>query len=450
MLRHSWIVIGLAACSGPEEGPSPPPQERVLQGPFVGQSVHVADVDGDGRATLAVSAPGLLGDGGVHLFDGLGDLRLADADGAIVSAGPAQLGPGFAPCGDIDGDGNADWVVGAPDRDRTGGAWLINGPITGQIELSDQVFTAGTVREGRLGFTVSCGDVDGDGLSDLALSAPDTDGFGVALQTGTVSLHSGGSLDNVGSLSSTWSNSHLGFRHGMSMGADLDGDGVGDLVVGAHGAERVHLLFGPLGGTYEANNAGPMLTGLPNDGTGHAIATGDIDGDGSTDIVIGAPFSDDDRGAIWVLRGPLLPDLFGPLEGIGTRITGISEGDEAGFAVAVADVDADGSDDLWIGAPGSTTSGQATGAAYLVFGPGDSATNLDQAAGRVLGDADLGRLGWAVAAGDLDGDGGVELVASAPEANVDGILGAGLVYAWPADAVRGLTYPDSAVLTIKP
>jgi hypothetical protein len=419
------MLLALFACSG--ETSKPPPAERVLEGPLVG-----AGIASDG-ATLWLTAPGIDGEGGAYRFDApSGELGLGDAAASVVADHAGAAGAAIAACGDADGDGQGDVLVGAPSENRYGGAWLLRGPV------ADGPLT-GAFLQG----------VADEGLAELAVAAPDGAGLGSSHDVGSVGLHhaDGDGVQRIASFESTWSESHLGFRTGLVLGEDLDGDGIGDLAVGGWGADKVHVVPGPLQGTYDANEAGPMLVGEDGEGTGHALAAGDVDGDGANDLLIGTPLAVGETGGAWVLPGPFGPDSEGLIRNRGTKLRGVEIGDQAGFSVAIpGDADGDGAEDLVIGAPFAGGVGPEAGAAYLVLGPG-AEPDLELARALFLGDVAYGRLGWAV--GGLQSAEGLLIVASAPEADVGDTIGAGSVVGWRAD-VLGNQYPDYGVFRVAP
>jgi hypothetical protein len=426
------MIWAWLAC-GQEEVP-PPGDQRILEGPAVGAQVAVVG----GR--LWVSAPGLDGDGGLYAFDGPSG-TLADAAVALRSPGPGGIGSAFAVC-ELDGDGIEDVVLGAPDDGSRGGFWWLRGPLqSGEV---GGTYVSGIYDEGRTGAVVACGPIEGREV--VAVSAPETDGLGLAEHGGSIGLHveEAGQVDKIANLDTAWSDSRLGFRTGLVVGTDLDGDGVGDLVVGGGGADRVHVVFGPLGGSYEAATSGPTLQGEDGEGTGSSLDVGDLDGDGAVELVIGAPLGLAEAGSVWVSPGPLSGDSV-LLRNVAFRRLGVQPGDQAGFAVAVSpDLDGDGTDEILVGAPYAGGVGAQAGAAYLLLGPAQGDGDLDSSDAVFLGEVALGKLGWSVAAGDIGGDGLGELVVGAPEADVGGSLGVGAVYVFPGTG-RGVLYPEAAL-----
>ncbi|HEV8111359.1 MAG TPA: integrin alpha [Planctomycetota bacterium] len=217
--RDGSVVLAIGSMGGPPGVPS------------FGESIAGAgDVDGDGFPDILVGAP-MAGyshtEGTVYLRSG--------RDGAFMRAIPglvphSQFGAAIVPVGDLDHDGVLDFLVGAP-RDDTmgpfaGSAWLLSGRFASTLH----VFRGQAGEE--FGSFVSSGvDLDGDGVPDLAVGAP-TAGAGGTL-SGAVRVYSGRNYALLDDIS--------GQSPGESVGpnalvADMNGDGAGDLVVGAPGA----------------------------------------------------------------------------------------------------------------------------------------------------------------------------------------------------------------------
>jgi hypothetical protein len=360
-------------------------------------------------------------------------------------------GSSIAGAGDVDADGYDDVIIGAPAFGNifspTGAAYLVLGPVTGSFDLSlaDAIFVPaadGDVHNTG-GSVSSAGDLDGDGLPDLLVGASGTltpeDEAGCC--SGAAYVMSGtrrGSQDiesadawMVGEAGSVLGNSVAGL-------GDVDGDGLDDLLIAAATAQNngynsgaSYVLFGPVDGELDPSDAAATLVGeSESDYAGNfTAAAGDVDADGLRDILIGAFRVDDagDRaGAAYLVQGGVTGTL--SLSDADAKLVGEAELDEAGVSVAGAgDVDADGHDDLLVGAWGNDDGGPFTGAAYLVRGPVTGSLDLGRADLTFVG-ARRDAAGVAVSsAGDLDGDGRADVLVGASTHSVDGVA-AGAAY----------------------
>ncbi len=317
-------------------------------GDHFGSALAVGDFDADGYEDLAVGVPhedlnGATDAGAVHVFFG----------------GPNGLG-------------GREWMLGQHL------SWIWGGPETGDV----------------YGAALAAGDFNGDGFDDLAVSIPREDlNYSVTgttiVDTGYVHLYwggSGGFTKTMRDFATTTqmpgapeSRENLGISLTM---ADFDGDGFDDLAMGAPGhscsgilrAGQVFVTYGSAsgGGRSEAWNqdsANVSDACEASDYFGYFLTAGDFEGDGYADLVIGSPYESyttplyqipagaivSETGTVQVLRGGQ-----GGLTAIGNRAFSQAgtempdapeAGDHFGRGIAAGDLDADGIDDLLIGAP---------------------------------------------------------------------------------------------------
>jgi len=386
-----------------------------------GASVASAgDVNGDGYSDLLVGAfaedAGSINEGRAHLYLGSPSGPSPTASWSAESdQDGAQFGIAVACGGDVNGDGYSDVLVGSSHHDSgqidEGRAFLYAGAPDGLASVAawttegDQAFSAH-------GETVaSAGDVNGDGHGDVLVAAPFFDN-GQSME-GRVQLFLGSASGLA--LAPAWTfegdQSIAEFGCSVASAGDVNGDGYGDVVIGARGISnpgtqegRAYVFLGSPAGlasvpawTAESNRVGSSF-GNSVDGAG------DVNGDGYGDVIVGAPwFSGGEQfeGRAYVYLGSAL--------GLASDADWIVEsnrsGSELGASVAgVGDVNADGYGDVVVGEPQYSVSFTHQGRVQLFLGsPGGLST---VPAWSAVGDQDLARFGTCVArAGDVNGDG---------------------------------------------
>lgn len=405
----------------------------------------VSETDGDcddDNPDVHPGAPEASGDGVDSDCDGL-DATASPLQGpeyAVAGREGAYVGRSVAVAGDLDGDDEVDVLIGAPytyGESDEGIAYVAHGPLhLGEMDLSTATpYTGLPVDASSLvGWAVAGpGDLDGDGLADMAYSVPFARGV-EEFYAGVVYVIPGPAL--VPNEREAPDATILGAARygdlGMALAAagDANGDGLADLLVGSPrentyedwgGPEpgRTFLFAGPIEGSNVEEDAWLTLIGRDVlDYAGSDVASGDFNGDGHSDILIGGYGSArgaEMGGAAWVVYGPLSGTV--SLDAAGAELISSQAGAYAGGEVACAqDVDADGRDDLLVGAPLSDASGERSGRAYLRYGPVTGSSDLEDA------DAVFSAVGaydWTGAAlagaGDVNGDGYADVAIGAPQ-----------------------------------
>ncbi len=394
------------------------------------------------RSVLAATIS-IVGFGVFSSAVGTGALPTASLPAFGATSGNGSLSS-VAQVGDVDGDGFDDYAVGMPSADVAGSddagiVYVFLGhagalaPTPTAINLAGASFRITGRGSEMLGYTIAGNDVNGDGLSDIAIGAP---------MAGAPSKSGGGAVyvifgrttpqdvsTNVLSFpgytnapTNPAAPSPLGSRYdgfmvdghmGMSLAAlpDVNGDGYRDLVVGAPdaalhrpGGGGVAVLYGkPLGVHMTLNDL--WSDGYPyffhvdfpaidDQHIGASVASvGDMTGDGQPDIAIGAPQADPNgranAGSVWIISARL-PAISPICTGMqmddtcpwirldrlsaaqGYRIDGAAPGDGIGTSVAgIGDQNGDGIRDLAIGATSASPNGR-TGAGQIIVVPGQS------------------------------------------------------------------------------
>lgn len=368
-------------------------------------------------------------------LDGDGD-GWVDADDPDCADGSAEAGYGSADCNDgvdDDGDGVADAADPECATALTASEEAHAAPV-GEPSIADVgIRLLGDAPNRYAGFAVSdAGDVDADGYDDILVAAGD---YSATWLVRGPMLADESLADADARI--TASTDYDGAIYATAAAGDLDGDGLGDVVLGSYGAwggsGRVYVLPGPILGEIDMS-AGVIYTGEAGDYAGISLDGGDdLTGDGVPDVVVGAFGTSGSRGRVYVLAGPA--STGGDLQDQHAVIEGENSQDYAGGGVAVVgDVNGDGDDDLIVGAQGGGSADR--GRVYLLHGPAASGGLADADAtwdGEVEGD----QLGRSVdGPGDVDGDGYAELLTGTLQNNEPG-AGAGSAYLVRGGALSG-------------
>jgi len=339
--------------------------------------------------------------------------------GSDSDDGADQFGRSVTSVGDLDGDGIDELAVAAP-NDNDGGidqgaVWILflnaNGTVVSEQKISaTQGGFEGVLPENdTFGMSLAgLGDLDGDGIGDLAVGAVDGNG----VNRGAVwilFLNPDGTVASEQKISATAGgfggvlDLYDFFGNSLAALGDLDGDGIGDLAVGAAGDDdgggvsqseqgAVWILFLNSDGTVASEQkisatAGGFEGDLdPKERFGISLAAlDDVDGNGVRDLAVGAyydGYGTDFQGAVWILF--LNRDGTVSFERKIREATGGFGGDLdsydffGGSLAALGDVDGDGIGDLAVGASGDDDGGTERGAVWILFLNRDGTVSSEQ------------------------------------------------------------------------
>ena len=435
---------------------------------------NAGDVNGDGLSDLIVGAPSSLSaKGRSFVVFGKGNSNVVEASsivngstlGFVINGAGANDESGYSvdSAGDVNGDGLSDLIIGARYSDPAtdaGRSYVVFGKGSSAAVNLNSLGTSGFMINGECAydrsgtFVASAGDVNGDGLSDLIVSAPVAPGdsnrgraYIVLGKSTTTSVNlttiSGGT---GGFVIDGDENEYFNFGTVAAAG-DVNGDGLADVIVGvSSGKGRSYVVFGksdrvPIQLSRVAIGCGGFVINGECNNDYHSISVasgGDVNGDGFADLIASSAFSDasgPNTGRSYVIFGKSATSSV-DLTNVSLGVGGFTINGEASplsnsgrYVANAGDINGDGLTDILVNAytPSHPYLNTRANRSYLVFGT-SSASNIylsDIASGRGGFSIDAGSSeDWLSAisgAGDVNGDGISDLLFGAPRAsNVTG------------------------------
>ncbi|MDP2907617.1 MAG: FG-GAP-like repeat-containing protein [Nanoarchaeota archaeon] len=461
-----------------------------------GVSVASGDVNNDGYPDLIVgadqaNAPSANDAGQVYVFfgtpDGIANMDAIYANITINGTATSEhLGYSVA-SGDVNNDSYADIIAGAygfREGGNIGQVYVFFGaayddgsavdgfPLNTHAQEYANITINGTASADQFGYSVASGDVNNDSYADIIAGAHYADPSG-ASSSGQAYIFFGANFtektDPDGQTAALYANITINgtaasdyFGDSVASG-DVNNDSYADIIIGAwyaspsgvSNAGQAYVFFGD----YFTEKVDPTLNAsdyanITINGTaatnkfGFSVASGDINNDSYSDIIVGAPSDSTGNSQVFVFFGDDFTEKIDPaltaLNYANVTINGTSAGDALGTSVSSGDINDDGYADVIAGAIGVDSSGgDWTGQAYVFFGDyftekvDPTLTALGYANITINGTAQNDKLGISVASGDVNNDSYADVIVGAYQAPYSGSNGPGRVYIYAYDN----TYP---------
>ncbi len=383
------------------------------------------DVNGDGYSDVIVGAPyydnGQTDEGRVYVLHGSSTGLSASTNWTFENdTAGSSLGYSVSTAGDVNNDGYSDVMVGAPEWNNTGKVYVFHGSSSG-LSATDNWQKQINQSDAGFGTSVSsAGDINGDGYSDVIIGAPyandgesDEGRANTYLGSSTglaITIHKRLEINSI----------DANFGYSVSLAGDVNGDGYSDVIIGApkfssgqieEGKSFIHL------GTSSGIDSVAFWTKESNQAYAHlgssVSGAGDVNGDGLSDVIIGAPEYDNsftNAGKVYVFHGNSIsmPSAADWTEDVAQEFAYF------GNSVSTAgDVNGDGYCDVIIGSYGFSNGNTSEGKVFAYFGSSSGLPSSHDWTDEVH--QDYAFFGWCVAtAGDVNGDGFSDVIVGAP------------------------------------
>ncbi|MEI8361488.1 MAG: FG-GAP-like repeat-containing protein, partial [bacterium] len=370
-----------------------------------GYSLAVGDFNNDGKTDLVVGAYRSLSNGAVYIFYNDGSIPGSAGSAELIITDNVNSWFGYTLlAGDFNNDGKTDLAVsGQYYSTYTGHVYIFynDGSMPTSAANAD-VIISGETTNTQFGWTMFQADFNFDGKPDLVIGGPN---YGASL--GAVYV-----FYNDGSLTSTAANAdkkiigahNLNERFGYSMLlADINKDGLTDLIVGAPyylNIGRVYIFYGTLDKSTEPDVKidGNAL------GFGSSLTLGDFNGDGWSDLAVGSPNISSNMGQVLVFYNDGSMPLTAQTADV--VFSGVGITNYFGYAMTSTDLNSDGRDDLVVGAYR-----KSNGTVYI-FNGGSFVSTTSAGASTTITNSIAGYFGYAITKGDFNADGKMDLVIS--------------------------------------
>ena len=413
--NFAWKLQRLTANTALRIDPSGTGEEMKITGEAssaFGTSLTSGDFNADGRTDLAVGARNYSSaTGRVYIFYASGLLAPVAGSADVIITGQTTgnfFGVSLT-AGDFNADGRTDLAVGAQGYStNTGRAYIFynDGSIPTTAATADVIITGGA--SNFFGVSLTPGDFNADGRIDLAVGAA-----GVFSNSNSVFIfYNDGSIPTTAATADVTITGEGGYFGYFLTAGDFNADGRTDLAVSAYQysstAGRAYIFYNDGSIPTTAATADVIITGEAGSYFGYFLTAGDFNADGRTDMAVGAYNYSSSTGRAYIFYNDgTIPTTAATADVI---ITGEAASNSFGYSLTSGDFNADGRTDLAVGASGYSTN---TGRAYIFYNDGSIPTTAATADVTITGEATSNAFGASLTAGDFNADGRIDLAVGA-------------------------------------